>query len=209
MLPRAVPPPRRPRKSHEPQAPKWKQLFKGGSRREVLERIYRGDPLGLEARSLKRIAERALLVDLDRVVECALANVAFFAPRYHGLPSLDRWLTLRIDAGIGRVLDDELEADRTLTAFDPPTQLHDRMARALGLDRFLARRACVVFNSLPWKVRRVFQAVVMDQRPLESLPAEEFGPAASAERRLRAALLTISQLRPAPVLPEDGGLDEE
>ena len=189
--------------------PDWRTLFAGPSSRATLARISNGDPLGLEQRCRERIAARALLIDLERAVQCVLANVAFFAPRYKGSPPFEYWLRQRVDAGLARVLEDEAETERALMSFALPGKLHSRLGDMLGFDSHLARRACVVLNSMPYTVRRVFVAVMLDGQALDRLPALGFGTKALVERRLRAALESVSCLQPMGVLPEDGGVDEE
>jgi hypothetical protein len=184
-------------------------LLRAPSAREVLRNLVQGDPLRVEERVRARIEALAVLVELEPVVQATMANIAYFAGRYRGRPDFERWLAQRVEAGIERVLEDEAEADRTLRSFDPPTELHLRIGGALGMNPRLVRPALVVFNSLPLRVRRVFQAVVVEHRSLDSLPLERFGALEVRERRLRTALESISALRPVGVQIDDGGLDEE
>lgn len=187
----------------------WRELFAAPSSSQILRRILEGDPLRIEERCRERIERGALLVDLERVVQCVLANVAYFARRYRGSPEFEAWMRQRVEAGLERVLEDEQELDRTLRSFEPPIALHVRVGALLGMNPRLVRPALVVFNSLPLKVRRVFCAVVMDARPLASLPEEQFGAADVRERRLNCALASIGGLRAMGVQLDDGGLDEE
>lgn len=187
----------------------WRDLFAAPSSSQILQRVLAGDPLAIEARSRARVEALAVLVDLERVVQCVMANVAYFAPRYRGSPEFEAWMRQRVEAGLERVLEDEAELDRTLCAFEPPSPLHVRLGALLGMNPRLVRPALVVFNSLPLRVRRVFCAVVVDGRALNSLPAEPFGAPELCERRLRCALSSISAMRPVGVQVDDGGLDEE
>jgi hypothetical protein len=98
----------------------WRELFAAPSSSQILKRVLDGDPLGIEERCRARIEHLALLVDLERVVQCTMANVAFFAPRYRGAPPFELWLRQRVEAGLERVLEDEQESERALMAFAPP-----------------------------------------------------------------------------------------
>jgi hypothetical protein len=184
-------------------------LLRAPNAREVLRRLVQGDPLRVEERVRARIDALALLVEFEPVVQATMANIAYFAARYRGRPEFESWMAQRVEAGIERVLENEAELDRTQRSFDTPTELHVRIGGALGMNPRLVRPALVVFNSLPLRVRRVFQAVVVERRALDSLPLERFGPLEVRERRLRAALESISTLRPVGVQVDDGGLDEE
>ena len=48
-----------------------------GSPREILERLADGDPLELAARAAERLDDRALLLELERILPMAVAQVAF------------------------------------------------------------------------------------------------------------------------------------
>ena len=63
-------------------------LLRGGSSREILERIFEGDPLEIEARCRERIETRAYLLDAGRLHLRAVARVARAAPGWKGEPSL-------------------------------------------------------------------------------------------------------------------------
>lgn len=220
MLPAIAPSPRSQLNGHETSSADvgpgelrsradWRELFAAPSSSQILQRVLAGDPLAIEDRCRARIATLALLVDLERVVECVMANVAYFARRYRGAPEFEAWMGQRVEAGIERVLEDEAELDRTMRSFDPPSALHMRLGALLGMNPRLVRPALVVFNSLPLRVRRVFCAVVVEGCALESLAVERFGARDVSERRLRCALSSISEMRAVGVQIDDGGLDEE
>lgn len=60
---------------------------------EVLVKLDAGDPLGLEQASRALIVERALLVDIERLVARSMAQVAFSARLYKGWPPLSNWVS--------------------------------------------------------------------------------------------------------------------
>ncbi len=180
----------------------WEVLFALPSSSQILARLVDGDPLAIEQRCRARIEHLALLVDLERVVQCTTANAAYFARRYRGAPPFELWMRQRVEAGIERVLEDEAELDRTMHAFDPPTAMHVSLGAKLGMNPRLVRPALVIFNALPLRVRRVFRAVVVEERALAELPDAAFGELAIRERRLRCALSSIGALRPIGVEPE-------
>ncbi len=187
----------------------WEVLFALPSSSQILARLVDGDPLAIEERCRARIEHLALLVDLERVVQCTLANVAYFARRYRGAPPFELWMRQRVEAGIERVLEDEQESERALMSFAAPSAIHRQVAQAMGFDIHLARRACVVVNSLPLTVRRVFCAVVLRRQALDDLSDAEFGALPIRERRLRTALTSVAHLEPMQIHPDDGGLDDE
>lgn len=168
----------------------WRRWLAGASPREVLARIVPGDPLGLRARVARRLGERALLLDADRVHLACLARCGRAAPRYRGHPALDEWL----DARVEETLDDLLEAraePRAEATEEARADAFALLAPRLGLEARALREAARAFHALPLVDRRAFFALVLEQRPLDGL-AREAGESASAyARRARRALLVL------------------
>lgn len=72
-------------------------LLTTGGAEDVLARLLDGDPLDLRTRILRRTAERALVLPIDRLVERAAVHCARSARDYRGRPGVDRWVERRIE----------------------------------------------------------------------------------------------------------------
>jgi len=131
-------------------------LFGGASARAILTRIVPGDPLGLRARVARRLRERALFGDGDRVHLSALASCARHAGRRPAGKSLDAWLNAQVDAAI-----DEHTRDLARPDQGRASAVSD-LARPLELDADALRVLCQRFNALPSAERRAFVAVVLE-----------------------------------------------
>jgi len=85
-----------------------RELFAGGSPREVLGRLLDGDPLDIGGRTRSKLKEKALLLDVERWTLRSMARVAFAAPRWDGTTALLEW----IDGLVDRAASDLLDEDR-------------------------------------------------------------------------------------------------
>lgn len=145
------------------------ERWRGKRPSDILEELADGDPLEIGPRTVARVRERALLLDFERTAERAMARVALSALSYRGEPPFEQWLEARIDQAIA----DMLEEDAT-EEFEgvPPENGHEPrfewLAGAFGLEPALARRACVRFNDLPERTRRVFVLTTLEEREDEA-----------------------------------------
>jgi len=184
-------------------------LLAGANPRDVLARITLGDPLGMTERCHHRVEARALMLDRSRVLARSLARVAHASRGYDGEPALEPWLLGRIDDAIEDLLVEEQELDGEGL---PPTSvepMHALLSEVLGVEKGLARRCCVVFNSLPTSVRRAFFAVVVRRESLEKHAAESRTMLTQVHRRVKAAIKSMAYLRPEDLREEDGSSDDE
>lgn len=153
--------------------PPWKALFTGSSPRELLARLWDGDPLELGARCDERLEDLALLLPRSRVQLRALARVAYAGVAYRGRPPLDAFLRRRIEVSIHELLDEDREHVRAgvpdVDLREPP---YPRVAAVLGIESPLAFRACVTLNGLPIEVRRACRATVVRGRALSACARE-------------------------------------
>jgi len=85
-----------------------------------------------------------------------LALCAREACRYQGRPSLEEWLSARVDEAVEQVLDENPSEVADDGAWAP-------LAEPLGLDPGDARAACSVFNHLPLDQRRAFFRLVIER----------------------------------------------
>jgi hypothetical protein len=183
-------------------------LFDGGSPREILNRLLDGDPLQIGERTRARLTSTARLIDPERWTVRSMARVAFAAPRWDKAGALAAW----IDAQIERAAEDLLDEDRA--ALIEPTVVAESEARhaflvqALGIEPEIALRACVVFNDLPFQVRRAFWALVVEGKSMASCVAEGLGSRQQVRADVRRALSALSQLSDPGPAGGAGGQDE-
>lgn len=181
------------------------ELLRSGSPREVLARLVDGDPLALERRSRTHLAEQALLLDGERLFLRAVARAAFAAPRLDGEVDLEAWLAGQVERAARDLVDEDRAAERAGASPPPEEERGAFLAGALGLEPAVARRACVVFNDLPPRVRRVWWAAVVERCSLERCVARGLGTPAAVRADLRRALLALSLLEDPGPGPEEGG----
>jgi hypothetical protein len=163
------------------------------------EAIYEGlrdrDPLHVRERCMTRLSERAQLLPLDRLVMMTMAAVAHTASSYRGEPELDAWLLERIDASIVALHVQEREFERMgLPPMDPFDTHCVFLAEALGIDRALTRRACIVFNGLPLGQREVFWALVVERRPIAAYLSQVHRSREDIMQSLRTAIEALSRI---------------
>jgi len=149
------------------------ELLLTGTPREVLARIVPEDPLDLRARIAARIAERALLLDVEHLLLRAQALCSLHAATWRGDPELAEWLDLRVEEALAAALSE-----------DPGERLGPEdlalFAAPLELDPLALATSCARFNCLPFEQREAFLAVVLD--------------AVAADRLARARQLSLSEL---------------
>lgn len=178
----------------------------GRSADEVLQKLDAGDPLGIEAAAKALLAERAFLVDVERLVARGMAQVAFAARLYRGWPPLELWLRQRLE----RALEALLEEDRERLLEGGPLPREDeasyaflRETHGVAPERVVA--VAVVFNDLPDVVRRCYYDAYVLEKGIEGCAASGVGTLTEVERHLLRALTAMSTLRD-PARPQDGGL---
>jgi hypothetical protein len=161
----------------------------------VFEGLRDRDPLHVRERCMTRLSEQAQLLPLDRLVTMTMAAVAHTASHYHGEPELDDWLLERIDASIVALHVQEREFERMgLPPMDPFDTHCVFLAEALGIDRALTRRACIVFNQLPLGQREVFWALVVERRSIADYLSQVSRSRQDIMQSLRAAIEALSGL---------------
>jgi len=181
-------------------------LLEPASPRERLARLLHGDPLGLEERARRHLAERALLLDPERLFLRAVARVAFAAARRPDGEAEGDWLATQMERAAADLGDEDRAADREGAQPEPGEARYAFLAEALGVEPSVARRACVVFNELPLRVRRAWWLAVVERRPLERCVTEGPGTPEQVRADLRRALVTLSLLEdPGEDRGEGGG----
>jgi len=174
-----------------------------GTPNEVLARLVHGDPLGMRPLVAARLAARALLLDLERVLARALAVCAQRACAWRGAPELERWLAERIDEAIEDALAEDAGAwsERDAASGGGPWAV---FAAPLDLDPRALFEGCARFNRLPFEQREAFFLLVLEGASSDDvcrargLSLSEFARRArGALDVLRGAVLSAGQPTPA------------
>ncbi|TDJ72928.1 MAG: hypothetical protein E2O39_05890 [Planctomycetota bacterium] len=175
----------------DPGAKDRRRLLAGGSPREILTRIVRGDPLGVRRIVARRLRERALLMDGDHVHLRALARCARYAVRYAGRPTLDEWLAGHVDGALDAAIVEEAEERAEDRVPGGPWSAHAELARPLGLEPNAMRAACRAFHARPDLERQAFFSLVIEVSDLDDVARAEGVSASEVARRARRALDAI------------------
>lgn len=168
---------------------RWRLLLCGSTPREVLARIVRDDPLHLRRRIGRRLVERSLLLDADRVLLRALAHVAHASARYQGRPELAAWLLLHIDRAI----------DACVREPAPASGVHVQLAPPLQLDPSALALACRAFNQLDDEVRAAFFRTVLGRASGAAALGSELASARAARIALEQLLAPLDAAESAPL----------
>jgi len=156
----------------------------GPGSRAILERIVRGDPLGMAGRCRRRLRERALLISLRRLVARSLATVARAASLESGVDPTGEVCGAWLERCVDQALDELLLEDRRIPA--APRDPRYRFAAApLGVSSDRARGVLVAFNALPRAERRRYWSAFIE-------------PGAEAARRSRTSAPTAAHGRGCP-----------
>lgn len=140
-----------------------------------------GDVLQLFQRSAERMREKAWLVDVDRVYQRAVANLAlgpgtYFGPE-DGNGEIDRAIERCIDHAIEQVVrSDEEEVSSGTTEHDPADSRFEFLIEGFAVRAAQTRAASVAFNALPSDARSAFFALLIELRTVDDCLASGFGP---------------------------------
>lgn len=147
-----------------------RNLLVGPAPKAILQRIVKGDPLGLRAIVSERLRFRAFLCDADRVHLRALARCARFAPDLTRALDVDAWLSEQVDVALAAIVAEDAAASSSDCA---PASAFDDLSKPLRISARAARRACVRVNALPEADRRLFVACVLRAAPAPTAQAEQ------------------------------------
>jgi hypothetical protein len=179
----------------EPDFP-GRDLLRGKSAMEVLEKLYRGDPLELLPRARERVRAQAVMLGGDSLFMRTVARLAQAAHGYRGLPALDEWISERMDGALRDLLNEDRESEREKTPFSAQSDPRYRfLTDALGIEPALTRRACVEFNALPKDLRQTFLAVFVDSQTIRDWAIESRVTPDQVKRQLRKALYRMGVRR--------------
>ena len=153
----------------------------------VLQLLVERDPLGLEARARRRLAERWLLLDLERVFQRAAARAT-----YRALidPPADArsaaWLGERVDEAIADCLS--IDAYGRPGGADASADDHRLFAEGFGAGVEHARAASVHFHALPDRARRTLIEILMNGKTIDECLDVGLGPRERLADELELAL---------------------
>lgn len=164
----------------------WPSFLRGESAEWILARLSEGDPLRLAERCARRLREKWVLLDPERVCLRALGVCAEAAAREAAPADLEAWVATKVDATIERLVDEDREAERTRPGeLSEEEQKFELLTRSLLVEPGLVRTVSVAFNDLgPLPRRAFFELLIEGAEPLEVI---ERGPWNKEE--LHAAVL--------------------
>jgi DNA-directed RNA polymerase specialized sigma24 family protein len=136
------------------------------------------------------------MLDATRLFTEAAARIAYdaFDADFGAEGGLDAWISARIERAIEDCLQEDREHERMGAPLDEGAQAqYEFAARGLGIRIELARRACVVFNSMPDAQRAAVWALTVGGQSAEehacrtgATPRQVREYVANAERVLAA-----------------------
>ena len=163
---------------------------------EIVKKLTAGDPLQLRELAARRLRERALFVDTDRLFAGTAVEIAH-AVAARG-PSRDRtsaprdavdWLLARVDAAIDGALCEDREEDRLGIA--PRGEAIHPVPFLPAVEPGRARRAALEFNALPDAARKAFFALLIEGQSIEACLARGLGPSDVLRERVRWGLRAL------------------
>ena len=136
---------------------------------EILPRIQSADALGVQPVCMRRLRERALIIDPERAFARGLVEVAFAMSIAMSPEELSPgWIQNNVDRALSRLIEEDREAERADEG-NPPRDnrpyrfVHD--AFATPLDK--CRSATVEFNALPHRTRFAFLVLLVDNTDVD------------------------------------------
>jgi hypothetical protein len=178
------------------------RLFADPDPGAIFNRISSGDPLRIYELGARRLRERFVFVDADRLYELALAHVATIAALEQRRDADESWLRSVMDRAIDSILTEDSEEQR---AHPPLNDRDDRryyhLGLSLGVEPELARSAVVNFNAMPERARRGFFLLLIENRSVADTLAEGYWPKPEDLRYdIWDGLRALGHLRPGETL---------
>jgi len=157
-----------------------------GPAAEVLAQLQSGAEHVIRPRVSLRLRERALLLDVDRVCERTLVQIARRGPTYDAGQSLDAWLSSRIDESAASIKRQDEEDETAGIPFDAEeTQHFGFLSRCFGIPPDQVRRSSVAFHNLCEWDRQALFGMLVEGKSMQELLDTGFGP----RERLRERVL--------------------
>ncbi|MBM3976944.1 MAG: hypothetical protein FJ299_08140 [Planctomycetes bacterium] len=155
---------------------------------EALRVLLESDPLGLAERAQRKLDAEALFLDPRRAASRLAARVAFELELRDGM-ELDAWID-RLTAQSLRELLEEQRAEEALgvpSARSSDAGYYRLLAESTQMDVELVRLVCVTLNELRDGHRRVFRALAVDRKSVETCAREGLGTSVEIVARFREA----------------------
>ncbi len=137
---------------------------------EVYAQLQAGDPLDLERLCREHLKDAALLLDVSTLLEESRREIAFECE----IASLEDTPTDWRERAIARSAERMLQDYRGGAGSSDPVE-HHALIELFQLTADEGTRACVQYHSLPQRVRRAFQALVLEDQSLEQAEADGHG----------------------------------
>lgn len=165
-----------------------------------LAAVTSGDPLGLCPLAARRVRERSLYLDPDRVHEEACFNVVALSVVLEAEDEFDGWLIERVDEAIDNLVRRDGEALRR-GAFeaDLVRESGEYLGGCWGLTPEEGVTAAARFNQLPMAHRRTFFALLVEHETIEACIEAGLGPREVLRERAVRAIEAILGPRPTSI----------
>lgn len=151
--------------------------------------LTEGDPLGLEVVCGRRVRERYVLVDAERLVRAGAATTVIRARTLGPDTPLAVWVSAVVDDALDELLREDRELRRSGWAPGPQGDpRYDFLLWAFAIEPHRSLGALVAFNGLAARVRRAFFAFVLDGQGVEQCLTLGLGPREQLQRDLRAGV---------------------
>lgn len=165
--------------------PKMSELFEFTSTRVVMERLFEGDPLGLQPATVRAIEGRALLVDPQRFFNILIARAAFCGLLYGVTDHVDveEWVALRVDETCQQFMEEDWADERSGQPTDPSDDRFNNLLAGTVFDPERARQLALQFNRMSLEMRRPLYQLLVHRQPLEQV-AQQFDLSVEALRAM-------------------------
>lgn len=165
----------------------WPSFLRGESAAWIQARLSEGDPLRLAERCARRLRERWVLLDPERVRRRAVAVCAEAAAHESAPEELEPWALEKIDRAIGQLLEADAEAERSRPGeLNDEEREFDLLTRSLLVEPGLVRTISVAFNLMDALPRRAFFELLIEGKE----PGEVIETGPWDHDGLRAAVLS-------------------
>ena len=161
------------------------KLFEFASTRVVMERLFDGDPIGLQAATVRAIEDRSLLVDPQRFFNILIARAAFCGLLY-GVSDdveIEAWVEQRVEETCSQFMEEDWADERSGQPVDPSDYRFNNLLVGTVFDPARARQLALQFNRMSLDVRRPLYQLLVHRQPIDQV-ASRFDLTADSLRAL-------------------------
>jgi hypothetical protein len=174
----------------------WPSFLRGADSAEILARMSTGDPLRLLEIASRRLRERWILLDPDRVFYRALGVCADAAAHEDPPGELAEWARSKVDLAIDQLVRTDREAESAEQELAEAEASFPLLTDSFMLEPELVLPASVAFNALPDLPRRAFFELLIEgcelAQCLERGPWDEDGLYEAIQEALASLGLDVS-----------------